>query len=391
MNSVYLDNNATTPLAPEVQESIKGALKCFGNPSSAHAFGREARSAVEEARNEVAKLLDVPPTELVFTSGGSESNNLVIKSTICHSSSCVFSKQRGKPHLITSVIEHPCVLESCRCLERDGAEVTYLPVDGHGRVSPKDLDRAIKPNTKLVTIMYANNEIGTIQDIPSLSEVAKNKGVRFHSDAVQAIGKLEVEPQKLGLDFLALSGHKLYGPKGIGALWFKDKMYVCPLITGGHQESGQRAGTENTLGIIALGKAAQLAKEESQEDRNRIARLRDRLENGLLDGIADVRVNGHREHRLPNTLNVSFKYVEGESLLMYLDFEGIAVSTGSACSSGSLEPSHVLLALGLSHGWAHGSVRFSLGRYTTEEEIDYALEKTKLVVERCRKMSPLYA
>ena len=385
----YMDNNATTPLAPEVQSVITEALPIFGNPSSAHTFGRQSRKLVEEAREKVAKLLGVKSEEIIFTSGGSESNNLVIKSTVCHSSSCVFAKQHGKPHVITTVIEHPCVLESCRCLQREGAEVTFLPVDSTGRVSPEDLRKAIKPTTKLATIMYANNEIGTIQPIKELAAVAKEHGVRFHTDAVQAIGKIDVNPIEDNVDFLALSGHKLYAPKGVGALWFKDKMYVCPLITGGHQERGQRAGTENTLGIVALGQAAEMAMNHAEESA-RVAALRDRLQTGILERIPDVLVNGNQEHRLPNTLNVSFKYVEGESLLMYLDFEGVAVSTGSACSSGSLEPSHVLLALGLTHGWAHGSVRYSLGRYTTEEEVDYALEKTVEVVDRCRKMSPLY-
>ncbi len=385
----YLDNNATTPLAPEVQKAISEALPVFGNPSSAHGFGRQARKLVDESREKVGKLLGVPAEEIIFTSGGSESNNLVIKSTVCHSSSCVFAKQHGKPHVITSVVEHPCVLESCHCLEREGADVTYLPVDSTGRVSPEDLRKAIKKTTKLITIMYANNEIGTIQPIRELATVAKEHGVRFHTDAVQAIGKIPVNPIEDKVDFLALSGHKLNAPKGIGALWFKDKMYVCPLITGGHQERGQRAGTENTLGIVALAAAAELAMADKDESA-RVAALRDKLQEGILERIPDVRINGHLEHRLPNTLNVSFKYVEGESLLMYLDFEGVAVSTGSACSSGSLEPSHVLLALGLTHGWAHGSVRFSLGRYTTEEEVDYALAKTEEVVERCRKMSPLY-
>jgi len=385
----YLDNNATTPLAPEVQDSIREVLTVYGNPSSAHQFGREARKLVEDARASVGRLLGVSADEIIFTSGGSESNNLVIKSTVCHSSSCVFAKQRGKPHVITTVIEHPCVLESCRCLEREGAEVTYLPVSSTGRVSPDDLRKAIRPTTKLITIMYANNEIGTIQPIKELAAVAREHGVRFHTDAVQVVGKLPVSPVEDGVDFFALSGHKLNAPKGVGALWFKDRMYVCPLITGGHQERGQRAGTENTIGIVALGRAAELAMADMAEDTERVARLRDKLQAGILERIPDARVNGDERHRLPNTLNVSFRYVEGESLLMYLDFEGVAVSTGSACSSGSLEPSHVLMALGMDHGWAHGSLRFSLGRYTTEEEVEYALDKVQEVVERCRKMSPL--
>jgi cysteine desulfurase len=385
----YLDNNATTPLAPEVQKAITDSLSVYGNPSSAHAFGVEARALVEQSREDVAKLLGVPADEIIFTSGGSESNNLVIKGTLCHSSSCVFAEKIGKPHVITSVIEHPAVLESCRCLEHEGAEVTFLPVDGEGRVSPDDLEKAIKPTTKLITIMYANNEIGTIQPIPELAQVARNHGVRFHTDAVQAVGKIPVDPIAENVDFLSLSGHKLNGPKGVGALWFRNKMYVCPLITGGHQERGQRAGTENTLGIVGLGAAAKLALSDREDEAKRVAALRDRLQGLLVDSIPDTRINGSEKHRLPNTLNISFKYIEGESILYYLDFEDIAVSTGSACSSGSLEPSHVLLALGLDHGLAHGSVRFSLGRYTTEEEINYTAEKVKEVVERLRAMSPL--
>lgn len=385
----YLDNNATTPMAPEVQKAITDSLSVYGNPSSHHAFGVEARKLVESSRQDVATLLGVPADEIVFTSGGSESNNLVIKGTLCHSSSCVFSKKIGKPHVITSVIEHPAVLESCRCLEHDGAEVTYLPVDGNGIVSPDDLEKAIRPTTKLITLMYANNETGTIQPIAELGKVAKAHDVRFHTDAVQAVGKIPVNPITDNVDFLSLSAHKLNGPKGVGALWFKNKMYVCPLITGGHQERGQRAGTENTLGIVGLGAAARLALSDREDEAIRVARQRDRLQKLLVESISDTQINGSEEHRLPNTLNISFKYIEGESILFYLDFEGIAVSTGSACSSGSLEPSHVLLALGMDHGMAHGSIRFSLGRYTTDEEIDYTAEKVREVVARLRQMSPL--
>jgi cysteine desulfurase len=387
--NAYLDNNATTPMAPEVKKAITDSLSVYGNPSSHHAFGVEARKLVESSRQDVAALLGVPADEIVFTSGGSESNNLVIKGTLCHSTSCVFAKKIGKPHVITSVIEHPAVLESCRCLEHDGAEVTYLPVDGKGLVSPDDLEKAIKPTTKLITIMYANNEIGTIQPIAELGKIARAHDVRFHTDAVQAVGKIPVNPITDNVDFLSLSGHKLNGPKGIGALWFRNKMYVCPLIAGGHQERGQRAGTENTLGIVGLGAAARLAMSDREEEAKRVSRQRDRLQKLLVESISHTQINGSEEHRLPNTLNISFKYIEGESILFYLDFDGIAVSTGSACSSGSLEPSHVLLALGMDHGMAHGSIRFSLGRYTTDEEIDYTAEKVREVVARLRAMSPL--
>ena len=387
---VYFDNNATTPLAPEVRDAIIEALPVFGNPSSAHEFGREARALVEGARADLARLLDVDPGELVFTSGGSESNNIVIKSVMCRSGSCVFSSCHGKPHVITTAVEHPCVLESCHCLEHEGAEVTRLGVDSDGRVDPEELRRAIRPGTCLVSIMMANNETGTIQPIAELAAIAHERGILFHTDAVQAVGKIPVHPRELGVDFLTISGHKLNAPKGVGALWFRNQVAVCPLITGGHQEGGRRAGTENTLGIVALGAAARLALKDRDEAHERVAALRDRLEKGILERIPEVRINSHPDFRLPNTLNVSFKYVEGESILYLLDFEGIAISTGSACSSGSLEPSHVLLAMGLDHGLAHGSIRFSLGRYSTSEEVDFTVEKLVAIIERLRAMSPLY-
>ena len=385
----YFDNNATTPMAPEVQKAITDSLAVYGNPSSHHSFGGQARELIESSRADVAKLLGVSSDEIVFTSGGSESNNLVIKGTLCHSTSCVFAKKIGKPHIITSVIEHPAVLESCRCLQHDGAEVTFLPVDSTGLVSPDDLKKAIKPTTKLISIMYANNEIGTIQPIAELGSIAKEHDIKFHTDAVQAIGKIPVDPVADNVDFLSLSAHKLNGPKGVGALWLRDKMYVCPLIAGGHQERGQRAGTENTLGIVGLGAAARLALSDREEEAKRVAGLRDRLQSILVNSIPDTQVNGHETKRLPNTLNMSFKYIEGEGILYYLDFEDIAVSTGSACSSGSLAPSHVLMALGMDIGMAHGSIRFSLGRYSTEDEVDYTAAKVKEVVERLRAMSPL--
>ena len=387
---VYLDNNATTPLAPEVREELIRVLDVFGNPSSAHEFGREARHIVEEARQDLARLLDVEADELVFTSGGSESNNLVIKSILCRTGRCVFSSCQGTPHVITTAIEHPCVIESCRCLEHEGVEVTRLPVDADGRIAPDDLKKAIRPTTRLVSIMMANNETGVIQPIQELAQIARDRGVLFHTDAVQAIAKIPVYPRELGVDFLTVSGHKFNGPKGVGALWFRSQIDVCPLIIGGHQEGGRRAGTENTLGIVGMGAAARLALGDGADPYGSVARLRDYMESSILEKIPYVRINSPAAYRLPNTLNASFSYVEGESIQYLLDFEGVAVSTGSACSTGSLEPSHVLLAMGLDHGAAHGSIRFSLGRYTTEEDVDYAVQKLVRVIDKLRDMSPLY-
>lgn len=389
MRKVYLDNNATTPIHPEVQEAIKAALPIFGNASSHHFFGQEARELVESSRAKLARLINADPSEIIFTSCGSESNNLVLKGVTCEYVACKPKDAPGGRHIITSQIEHPSVKNTAHCLEQRGFKITWLPVDKYGLVDPEDLKKAITRQTVLVTIMLGNNEIGTIEPIKELCAIAHEHGVFFHTDAVQALGKIPVDVKELGVDFLSLSGHKLYAPKGIGALYLKKGRMICPLFHGGHQEGGLRVGTENTLGIIALGKAAELAQRDMAQEVPRLFALREKLRKGIAERIPDVRFNGHPEKVLPGTLNVSFLYVEGESILLRLSGQGIAVSTGSACSSGSLEPSHVLLALGLKHEEAHGSIRFSLGRENTEAEVDYVLEVLPGVIADLRRMSPL--
>nr|HDM59453.1 aminotransferase class V-fold PLP-dependent enzyme [Bacillota bacterium] len=368
MREVYLDNNATTPLHPGVQEEIKSKLALFGNASSAHRFGRAARAEVEQARKKLAQFLNTEPESIMFTSGGSESNNLVLKGLTCMSQTCTLM-ERGRNHIITSQIEHPSVLNTCKCLEHLGYEVSYAPVDGYGVVDLEFIEKNISPKTILISVMWANNEVGTIQPVEEIARLAHERGVFFHTDAVQVIGKQKVDLGAVEIDYLSLSGHKFYAPKGIGAVYYRKGVPVCPLIHGGHQEFNLRGGTENTLGILAMGKAIELLADEMDDEIERVRRLRDRLEQGILERIPDVKVNGHPEKRLPGTLNVSFRYVEGESILYKLDAKGIAVSTGSACSTGSLEPSHVLMAMGLTHEIAHGSIRFSLGRENTDEDV----------------------
>lgn len=390
MRRVYLDNNATTPIIPEVKEALTESLDIFGNPSSHHEFGRLARAKMEEARKSMADLIGADPEEIIFSSGGSESNNITLKGTICRSVECRPYGARSGVKIITSTIEHPSIMETCKCLLTEGYTVEYLPVDKYGLVDPSDLEKMITPGTALVSVMYANNETGTIQPIKELAEIAHRHGVLFHTDAVQISGKLRVNVKELDVDFLSMSGHKMYAPKGVGILYLKKGTKVCPLVSGGHQERGLRAGTENTLGIIAIGRAAEVAARDMEKDAARMKMLRDKLQNGILERIPHIRLNGHPERRAPNTLNVSFEYVEGEAILYMLDGAGIAVSTGSACSSGSLEPSHVLLAMGLSHEVAHGSIRMSLGKMTTEEDIDYVLQELPPIIERLRRMSPVY-
>ncbi|NOZ64114.1 MAG: cysteine desulfurase NifS, partial [Caldiserica bacterium] len=368
MKRIYLDHNATSPLDKRILEAMYPYLtEKFGNASSLHFFGQEARNAVEKARESVAALLNADPSEIIFTSGGTESDNMALKGYIWK------NKERGN-HIITSSIEHHAVLNPLKRLEKKGFKVTYLPVDGGGRVNPDDLKKAITPDTILISIMMANNEVGVIEPIQELVEIAHEKGIAFHTDAVQAVGKIEVDVRKLGVDFLSLSAHKIYGPKGIGVLYIRKGARIEPLITGGHHERNLRAGTENVPGIVGLGEAARIAREERVEEAKKISQLRDRLEKGIVEKIPHVRINGDVNHRLPNTLNVSFEYVEGESIILNLDLQGIAVSSGSACTSGSLEPSHVLLAMGVPPIPAQGSVRFSLGKDNTEEEIDKVLE-----------------
>jgi len=390
MRKVYLDNNATTPLHPEVKKVIVENLDLFGNASSVHFFGQESRKAVEDARKKVAALINATPEEIVFTSCGSESNNLVIKGVTCQDIYCKPDAHTGK-HIITSQIEHPSVMNPLRTLERQGFKVTWLPVDKYGLVDPDLVKKAITKQTVLITIMTANNEIGTIEPIAEIAKIAREHEVYFHTDAVQAVGKMKVDVKDLGVDFLSLSGHKLYAPKGVAAVYIRKGIFVCPSLQGGHQERGIRGGTENNLGIIALGKACEIAMKNLDAEVEKIWKLREKLRKGIEDRVPEIFINGHPERVMPNTLSVTFKYIEGESIALRLSAEGIAVSTGSACASGSLEPSHVLLAIGLPHEHAHGTIRFSLGIENTEEDIDYALEVVPRVVKELREMSPLWA
>jgi len=383
MNRIYLDYAATTPAHPEVvQAMVPFFTEGFGNPSSIYACGQEAKKALENSRTSVASLLGARDEEIVFTGGGSEADNYAIKGV-------AFANEERGNHIITSKIEHHAVLETCHFLQKRGFEITYLPVDEYGLVSPELLRRAITGKTVLVSIMHANNEVGTIQSLAELSKVAREAGVYFHTDAVQTVGHIPTKVDELGVDMLSLSAHKLYGPKGVGVLYVRKGTRLVPLIHGGGQERGRRSGTENVPGIVGLGKAVEIASREMDEEARRVTALRDKLIKSLLQGIEYTRLNGHPQQRLPNNVNVSISFVEGESMLLNLDFEGICASTGSACSSGSLEPSHVLLSLGLSHEQAHGSLRLSLGKWTTEEEIDRVLEVLPRIVGKLRAMSPL--
>jgi len=385
-----MDNNATTPLHPEVAEAMKDALSLYGNPSSMHGPGREADRLIGSAREQVAALINADPEELIFTSGGSEGNNTVLRMAL-------EPQLREKPDLsgrnevVVSSIEHPSALNAAGYLQSRGVPVRYLGVDGDGKADLEELETIVSEKTFLVSIMHGNNEIGTIQDIKAIAEIVHASGALMHTDAVQSVGKVPVDVKDLDVDYLSLSGHKLYGPKGVGALYVKKKAPYLPLIYGGHQEEGRRAGTYNTLGIIGLGKAAELAAESLDSLAERLWKLREKLKKGLTETVPDIRVNAHRTDCLPGTLDVSFLGAEGESILLYLDFEGIAVSTGSACATGSLEPSHVLLAIGLDAEYAHGSIRFSLGRENSEEDVDYVLEKLPPIIKRIRKMSTRYA
>lgn len=383
--TVYLDNNATTPLHPAVKEKIKEYLDYFGNPSSVYTIGREANFLLNQARQYAADFLNALPNEIIFTSCGSESNNTVLKS-------CARNvKKNGKKHFITSKIEHPAILHTLELMKRDDdVDVTYLDVDSYGLVNPEDLEKAIRPETVLVTVMFANNEIGTIEPVEKLCDIAHKHGVLFHTDAVQAAGKVRINLAEMPFDFLSISGHKVYAPKGVGILFARNnvKDIIYPLIAGGHQENAIRAGTENMLGIIALGEALRVLKDEMPSEAAETLRLRKRLEAGLLS-IPHTKLNGHPELRVPGCVNVSFDSIEGESILLRLDLMGISVSTGSACSSGSLDPSPVIMAIGNNPERAHGSIRFSLGRENTEADIDYTIAAVKDVVETLRKISPI--
>lgn len=382
MNRIYFDYNATTPLSKEVYDFYVKELAEYANGSSLHQEGREVAAAIEKARQQIGTLVNAKASELVFTSGGSESNNMVFNTMV------ELAKKRNNKVIVTTAIEHPCVLESSRRLESQfGFEVIYLPVDDAGIVDMESYKKALEKKPLLVSIMAANNEIGTIQDIKTLCSMAHEEGALFHTDAVQAAGKIPVDFKDWGVDYATLSAHKIYGPKGIGALYIKERTPIEPLIRGGHQEHGLRAGTYNGPAIAAFGYAAELAGKELAEYASRTSTLRQQLKDGLLKAIPGIRINGHETKVLPNTLNVSFPGAEGEAILLYLDLLGVAASTGSACASASLDPSHVLMATGLGPELAHGSIRFSFGKYNTPEEVNFVLENFPPVIERLRKMS----
>ena len=381
MKTIYFDNNATTAVAPEVREAILPYLNEFyGDPSSMHTFGGQVADAVENARETMANLLGANPDEIIFTSCGSESDNAAIWSAI--------QTQPEKRHLITTRVEHPAILSVMQHWERQGYRVTYLGVDNKGRLDLDEYAAALTPDTALASIMFANNEVGNIYPIQRMAEMAKEKGVLFHTDAVQAVGKTPIDLAHLPADMLSLSGHKLHAPKGIGVLYVRKGVRFRPFLRGGHQEKGRRAGTENVPYIVGLGAAAKLAADHMQEERVNVALLRDRLEQGLLEQIPDCMVNGDVENRLPNTTNIAFKNVEGEAILLMLDRLGVCASSGSACTSGSLEPSHVLRAMGVPFTYAHGSIRLSLSRYSTQEEVDYVIENFPGVIKTLRMISP---
>jgi len=384
---VYMDYNATTPLRQEVKDRMVQALEIYANASSMHESGRRARAEIESARRSVAAIIGAKdPATVYFTSGGSESNNTVFMTMYK-----LGRKAPARRKIITTAIEHPCVMNAAAYLRDEGFPVVYLPVDGYGRVDMEAYRRELTPDTLLVSVMAANNEIGTIEEIKAIAGMAKAVGAWVHTDATQAVGKIPVSVDDWGVDYLTMSCHKLYGPKGIGALYVRPKAPIEPLIRGGHQEDGVRAGTYNNLGIIGFGLAAELALADLPGYMERVGALRARLRDGLLERIPHIKVNGHPTEVLPNTLNVSFPGAEGEAILLSMDIEGIQVSTGSACASGSLEPSHVLMATGVGPELAHGSIRFSLGKYTTEEEVDYILEKLPPIIARLRRMSTVPA
>ncbi|MDY7030576.1 MAG: cysteine desulfurase NifS [Thermodesulfobacteriota bacterium] len=385
MERIYMDYNATTPLHPEVLEAILPFLKGkFGNPSSIHWAGREIKGRIEEAREKVAALLNGDPSEIVFTSGGSESDNLAIKGV-------AFALKEKGTHIITTQVEHPAVLNTCQYMESAGYIVTYLSVDRQGMIDLDELRDAITEKTILISMMYANNETGVLFPIREIGEIAAERGIILHTDAVQAVGKIPMDVEDLNVDLLSLSGHKLHGPKGVGCLYLKKGTRLTSLIHGGHHEEGRRAGTENTPGIVGLGKACEIVVRDMAAQSSHIAGLRDRLYTGITERLDYVILNGDPINTLPNTLNLGFEFVEGESLLISLDLEGIAVSTGSACSSGSLKPSHVLRAMKIPPELAQGSIRFSLGPENIEKEVEYVLDVLPEIVSRLRSISPLYS
>jgi cysteine desulfurase len=381
MHRVYLDNNATTPVLPEVLAAMQPYFgERFGNASSIHHHGQETRAAVERARESVASLLGCRASEIIFTSGGTEGDNLAI-----------FGIVTSGQHVIASTTEHHAVLNSCKHLEASGCEVTYVPVDGRGQVDPEDVRRALRQNTRLITIMMANNETGVLQPLEEIGKVAAEADVYFHTDAVQAAGKVAIDVKRIGCDLLSVSGHKMHAPQGVGALYLRKGTVLRPMLHGGSHERSRRAGTENVPGIVALGKAAELAREAfARGDLDRISALRDRLERTILGEVEGASVNGQGVPRVPNTTSIYFDCIEGEALVIALDLKGLAVSTGAACSSGAIEPSHVLTAMGLRPEQARGSLRFSLGKQNTSEDIEFALSLIPLTVVRLRELSPVY-
>ncbi|SDE59703.1 cysteine desulfurase NifS [Sporomusa acidovorans] len=384
MKRIYFDHSATTPVDREVAElMLEYMTDKYGNPSSVHAFGRETRKALEEAREKVAALINAAPNEIFFTSGGTEGDNLALKGV-------AYANRKKGNHIITTAIEHHAILHTCEYLEKQGFSVTYLPVDENAMIRMEDLKNAITDQTILISVMFANNEVGTIQPIKEIGQLAKEKGIYFHTDAVQAAGNYPIDVKELNIDLLTMSGHKFHASKGIGALYIRRGVRVEEIQHGGGHERNLRAGTENVPGIVGLGKAAEIAKRDMEEKVTYIQGLRDKIITTITEKVPHIKLNGHPESRMPGNVNFSFLYIEGESLLLNLDMKGIAASSGSACTSGSLDPSHVLLAMGLPHEVAHGSLRVTLGRGNTEEEVDYFLGIVPEIVEKLRSMSPLY-
>ncbi len=384
METVYFDNNATTAVAPEVFEAMKPFLtRLYGNPSSIHTFGGQVMAHIDQARERLAALLGAQTSEIIFTSCGTESDNAALRSAMLTS--------KGRNKLVVSQVEHPAILNVAKDLERNGTLVERIPVDANGRLDMEQAKEMIDEQTALVSVMWANNETGNIQPVRELAELAHSKGALFHTDAVQAVGKVPMNLSEGWVDFLSLSGHKLHAPKGVGALYVRRGVRFHPFVIGGHQEDSRRAGTENVASVVGLGMAAELAAQNIDKENTQVSKLRDRLEQGIQNAIPEVRVNGDREHRLPNTTNISFEFIEGESILNLLDQYGICASSGSACTTGSLEPSHVLRAMGLPYTAAHGAIRFSLSRYNTLGEVDFVLEKLPPIIARLREISPYWS
>lgn len=381
---IYMDNAATTALSGEVLNAMMPVLtECFGNASSIHAYGREAAAYVDKARAQVAAAIGADPSEIVFTGSGTEADNLAIRGYALR------NKKRGN-HIITTTVEHHAVLHTCETLEKQGYEVTYLPVNEYGLVTKEQVEAAIRENTILVSIMFANNEVGSIMPVEEIGKLCRERKIAFHTDAVQAVCHVPIDVNAMNIDMLSISAHKIHGPKGVGALYVRKGILIEPLIVGGAQEKRKRAGTENVAGIVGLGAAIEIGVREMPTAMAKVKALRERLIEGILSTIPEVKLNGHRENRLPGNVNVSIRYIEGEAILLMLDINGIAASSGSACTSGSLDPSHVLLAMGIPHEIAHGSLRLSLSDCNTDEDVDYVLSKLPEVVKRLREMSPLY-